>query len=742
MRLYIALAEASEKKDNLLYIEPALTLVDKLLLKTHADEERDKLFYKEQALLYSVVAYYTNNDTTNWTKVETYNEARLKTIEKTGNQKRTAEFLFHIASISLDGKKDSAMFFTNMYKSLAIFKQIKDSAYIVLGYRFISSFSRSAGNFTKAFESIQLAIAISRKLNYLKGLASSLTQLADLYRDYGEDGQAMENYQAALDILYKTKDTSGLFNALAAVGGFYFSRQNTFKALEYYNKVLELCAKQKKLSQSEGYVYTWIGMTYSDINDYGNALQNFEKSLHLFDSAGNSYETANVLNEIGSVHHKQRDFEKALWYHARSVRIADSLNMQGTKPVWLHFLALDYYGLKNYDKAKEINDQALAGFKKIWFDIKMTSDMELLASQIDSARGDGMGAYAHYKEYASLSEKLKGEEIRKEAQKAKFQTEFDKQKLEQEKKDAIANRTRNLQYMVIGAILLFGIFLLYGYVQKNKDKKRIEKAYAELKSTQAQLIQSEKMASLGELTAGIAHEIQNPLNFVNNFSEVSVELIEELKSEKAKPKSERDDLLEEELLNDIAQNLEKINHHGKRADGIVKGMLQHSRSSTSTKEPTDINKLADEYLRLSYHGIRAKDNSFNATLKTDFDESIGTINIIPQDIGRVILNLMTNAFYAVDEKKKQRTPGYEPTVSVSTKKVGDKVLISVTDNGNGIPEAIKEKIFQPFFTTKPTGQGTGLGLSLSYDIVKAHGGELKVETIEGEGTIFIITVPG
>jgi len=741
LRLYIALADASEKKDNLLYIEPALTLVDKLLLKTHADEERDKLFYQEQALLYSVVTYYTNNDSTNWTKVETYNEARLKTIEKTGNQKRTAEFLYHIASISLDGKKDSAMFFTNMYKSLAIFKQIKDSAYIVLGYRFISSFSTSAGNFTKAFESIQSAIAISRKLNYLKGLASSLTQLADLYRDYGEDGQALENYQAALDILYKTKDTSGLFNALAAVGGFYYSRQNTFKALEYYNKVLELCAKQKKSSHNVGYVYTWIGMTYSDNNDYGKALMNFEKSLHLFDSAGNSYETANVLNEIGSVHHKQGDFEKALWYHARSVRIADSLNMQGTKPVWLHFLALDYYGLKNYTKAKEINDQALAGFKKIWFDIKMTSDMELLASQIDSARGDGMGAYAHYKEYASLSEKLKGEEIRKEAQKAKFQTEFDKQKLDQEKKDAIAKRTRNLQYMVIGAFLLLGIFLLYGYVQKNKDKKRIEKAYAELKSTQAQLIQSEKMASLGELTAGIAHEIQNPLNFVNNFSEVSVELIEELKSEKAKTKSERYDKLEEDLLNDIAQNLEKINHHGKRADGIVKGMLQHSRSSNGQKEPTNINALADEYLRLAYHGLRAKDKSFNATLKTDFDQSVGNINIIPQDIGRVILNLITNAFYVVDEKKKQGMPGYEPTVSVSTKKVADKVFITVTDNGNGIPDAIKEKIFQPFFTTKPTGQGTGLGLSLSYDIVKAHGGEFRVETKDKEGTTFIIQLP-
>ncbi len=235
------------------------------------------------------------------------------------------------------------------------------------------------------------------------------------------------------------------------------------------------------------------------------------------------------------------------------------------------------------------------------------------------------------------------------------------------------------------------------------------------------------------------------MNFVNNFSEINTELIEELKSEKLKVKNERNEALENELLNDIAENEKKINHHGKRADAIVKGMLQHGQSSSGLKELTDINKLADEYLRLAYNGIRAKDKSFNAILKTDFDESIGKINIIPQDIGRVILNLITNAFYAVDEKKKsgiENLPagqaGYEPTVSISTKKLNGKVEIKITDNGNGIPKKILDKVFQPFFTTKPTGQGTGLGLSLSYDIIKAHGGEIKVETKEGEGTAFII----
>jgi signal transduction histidine kinase len=273
----------------------------------------------------------------------------------------------------------------------------------------------------------------------------------------------------------------------------------------------------------------------------------------------------------------------------------------------------------------------------------------------------------------------------------------------------------------------------------------LSKTLAELKSTQTQLIQSEKMASLGELTAGIAHEIQNPLNFVNNFSEVNSELIDELQAElKAGHSTEAI-----EILNHIKENEYKVSHHGKRADAIVKGMLQHSRTSTGHKELMDINALAEEYLRLSYHGLRAKDKSFNAAIQTDFDKSIGMVSIIPQDIGRALLNLFTNAFYAVTEKNASlqtnhavpAEQNYKPTVSVSTKKMQDKAELRVKDNGNGIPQRVFDKIFQPFFTTKPAGQGTGLGLSLSYDIIKAHGGEIKVETKEGEGSEFIILLP-
>lgn len=284
-------------------------------------------------------------------------------------------------------------------------------------------------------------------------------------------------------------------------------------------------------------------------------------------------------------------------------------------------------------------------------------------------------------------------------------------------------------------------------IENAESYETLNKTFSTLKSTQTQLIQSEKMASLGELTAGIAHEIQNPLNFVNNFSEVNEELIEELKGEWVKLNGERNMKLQEELLNDIQQNTVKIIHHGKRADAIVKGMLQHSRSSTGAKEPIDINALADEYLRLSYHGLRAKNKSFNADFKTNFDETLGKLNIVGQDIGRVLLNLYNNAFYATNEKQKDKSlkqennVKYDPIVSVTTRKSENSVHITVSDNGNGIPQNVIDKIFQPFFTTKPTGAGTGLGLSLSYDIIKTHGGEIEVRSKEGEGTQFTIQIP-
>jgi two-component system NtrC family sensor kinase len=314
-------------------------------------------------------------------------------------------------------------------------------------------------------------------------------------------------------------------------------------------------------------------------------------------------------------------------------------------------------------------------------------------------------------------------------------------RLQNIEKERTLYQNRVKTYAFLSGILVFVLIVLILYRnnrQKHKTNRVLESTLSDLRATQSQLVQSEKMASLGELTAGIAHEIQNPLNFINNFSEVNRELLSEMDDEIGKGNYEE----VKAIAKDVSGNEEKINHHGKRADAIVKGMLQHSRSSSGVKEPADIGKLADEYLRLAYHGLRAKDKSFNATMITDYDDRIGMINVVPQDIGRVVLNLITNAFYAVTEKKRQQPQRYEPTVTVATHRTGNTVKISVKDNGNGIPQKIIDKIFQPFFTTKPTGEGTGLGLSMSYDIVtKGHGGEIKVNSVDGESTEFTIVLP-
>ncbi len=387
--------------------------------------------------------------------------------------------------------------------------------------------------------------------------------------------------------------------------------------------------------------------------------------------------------------------------------------------------------------------KALAEAQTVGYKTTMLGASSILSEQYELI--DIKEALYYRKYYDSTNKDLYGASRVKTLQKTISDEQERQQKNELEK---ISYQNKLKQYGLLAGL---GVFLLIAFIlyrnneQKRKANKVLEQTLSNLKSTQAQLIQSEKMASLGELTAGVAHEIQNPLNFVTNFSEVNKDLLIEMKDE-----IDNGNLNEVKLIaNDVIENEQKINHHGKRADAIVKGMLQHSRSSSGVKEPTDINALADEYLRLSYHGLRAKDKDLNANFTTNFDESIGKIEVAPQDIGRVLLNLYNNAFYAVNEKKKQLDGTFEPTVEVSTKlssslSFGEgrgEVIITVKDNGFGIPQKVLDKIFQPFFTTKPTGQGTGLGLSLSYDIIKAHGGELLVETKEKEGAEFTIKIP-
>ncbi|MVM29945.1 two-component sensor histidine kinase [Spirosoma sp. HMF4905] len=386
-------------------------------------------------------------------------------------------------------------------------------------------------------------------------------------------------------------------------------------------------------------------------------------------------------------------------------------------------------------------------------------DSSQAMSKAFAQEGDYAKAYQYFLQYSAYKDSLTAETttrrlaslaykqnlLKKEAQ-IKLLTK-DRQLREQE-----SNRQRQFVLALVGIIVLLIAFALIltrnnrakhlANQQLHEQKEALQQTLAELKTTQNQLIQSEKMASLGELTAGIAHEIQNPLNFVNNFSEVSTELVDELKEGPFQQLSDSDKEYADEILGDLTLNLQKITHHGGRASAIVKGMLEHSRTSTGERESTDLNALCDEYMRLSYHGLRAKDKTFNAELKTDFDPALGKVAVVSQDLGRVLLNLLNNAFYAVSEKKKLQPDNYHPSVKISTKRLGNQVEIRIRDNGTGIPQAVKEKIFQPFFTTKPSGAGTGLGLSLSYDIItKGHNGSLQVQSQEGEGTEFIIELP-
>ena len=513
-------------------------------------------------------------------------------------------------------------------------------------------------------------IAIAREAITRLESARDIFNLAGLYPDIGDYHLRLKKFDSAL-----------------------FYQQ---KSLYYYSK---LSFDDRKF---EGGTYSSIGTIYEQMGNTDLAGENYQKAIQVSEQHDNPRHTGNACLQLANLY--------------QSLKEADSVFLYAKK-------AIEAFTLGGYEKEKAIAYRMISDY----YHGQNNTDSSFAYLRLATLLNDSVGSI----------EKKRLQEF----QVAAFNQQLDLQQQEQKR----IEKEGNLKTIAI--IALIAVFSTIGFLlyRNNRQKQKanltlqeknseIERTLNELKATQKQLIQSEKMASLGELTAGIAHEIQNPLNFVNNFSDVNNELIDEAGQE-----IDNGNIGEAKMiLKDIKDNEQKINHHGKRADAIVKGMLQHSQSSSGVKEPTNINKLADEYLRLAYNGLKAKDNSFNATMKTDFDESIGSINIIPQDIGRVLLNLLNNAFYAVNEKKQKNTEGYEPIVSVSTKKMDDKVEIRVTDNGNGIPQKVIDKIFQPFFTTKPTGQGTGLGLSLSYDIVKAHGGELKVETIENEGSEFLI----
>ena len=540
----------------------------------------------------------------------------------------------------------------------------------------------------------------------LQVIANTHFNLGLLYENTSSIEKGLFHYAQAVQFGEKTQDKEGVGFAYLNLGRLYLAQMKTDSAIHYIQRAYEI-SKQVDFAKFSGSCLLNLGRVYL--------------------SSGNKKKAIEYLHNAIAVCEQEKYYRGAI---AASLILAD-LNLKEEKSDSGY-----YYSIMALQKAKELNVPDL-----------LLRSYTAMANYYNNMSNNDSAV-----KYQSLIIKIK-DSLYNSRQVQQFQNlDFNEQLHKQEiaaAEKAFQNRLRIYGlFVAIAIFLVLAIILWRNNAQKQKSyallekekretdrqKEKVEHAFLELKSTQQQLIQSEKMASLGELTAGIAHEIQNPLNFVNNFSEVSNELIEEMKMELTKGNS--DDAIA--IAEDVKQNLEKITHHGKRADAIVKSMLQHSRANSGKKELTDINALCDEYLRLAYHGLRAKDKSFNATTKTDFDNSIGKISVVPQDLGRVIFNLTNNAFYAVNEKQKQDFKGYEPTVTISTAKHNGKIEIKVKDNGNGIPQQILDKIFQPFFTTKPTGQGTGLGLSLAYDIIKAHYGEIKVESRQGEGTTFLI----
>src|SRR5688572_28197667 len=534
-----------------------------------------------------------------------------------------------------------------------------------------------------------------------------------LYENAHNPEKKLFHYTQALHVGEQTGNPEVLRVANMNLGRFYLSIKKPDSALMFEKRAYEI-SRQLNLQEYNGSVLLNLGRAYLAVGDNEQGVGYIRKAIVVSQKQNyiRGVIAANLL--LANINLEENRIDSAYYFVKTALDAAIKLNVPD-------LMVRSYTAMADYYK-KINNSDSIVRYQNLVIKIK---DSLFNSKQVQQFQN------------IDFDERLRQQEI---------------DKAKEEYRDRL---TRYGLLSGLAIFLLTAIILWRNYRNKQKayvllkeqkketdiQKEKLELTLGELRSTQAQLIQSEKMASLGELTAGIAHEIQNPLNFVNNFSDVNKELVDELEAEIGK--GNYADV--KAIAKDIKDNEEKINHHGRRADAIVKGMLQHSRASSGQKEPIDINALADEYLRLAYHGLRAKDKSFNADIKTEFDNNIGKINIVSQEIGRVILNLINNAFYAAPLPPEGgfKDPNYkhEPTVWVSTKKVDGRIEIRVKDNGPGIPQIILDKIFQPFFTTKPTGQGTGLGLSLAYDIVKAHGGDIKVRTTEGESTEFVISLP-
>ena len=563
------------------------------------------------------------------------------------------------------------------------------------------------------------------------------------------------------NVIDKAGTHSGLLailNRYSVLGSYFIDNNNYTKAQKYLSLAINHLSKLDTPTIFSDVAYLYL--QYAKLK----GIQKSDSALYFFNLAEIYHHELGSDQQAFAYHVLEKGIyflniqspDSAFYYLKSAKQIKDSLDLgissQMGELIPNYFIAKLEFNKNNPKKAIELLLPEIEELKTINARKHLLDHLTLLAACYENLKLQNE-SIAIYKEIIKLKTDISNdvEKARTLSYESEKKTEEDNKRISQlQLENDIAKKTKNYLYGIVGLMCLLAFSFVAAYITKQKNNKVLNKrnmemqlTLSQLKSTQAQLIQAEKMASLGELTAGIAHEIQNPLNFVNNFSEVNIELLGELKDEILKKNLDEVNAIAE----DIISNEEKINHHGKRADAIVKGMLQHSRKSTGQKEPTDINALCDEYLRLSYHGLRAKDKSFYADYELMADENMPTINVIPQDMGRVLLNIINNAFYAC-AKKAEMEKGltsmeshYKPKVKVTTSFKDDNIEIIIQDNGIGIPQNMVDKIFQPFFTTKPTGQGTGLGLSLSYDIVRAHGGRLEVKSKEGEMTEFMIIMP-
>jgi len=594
------------------------------------------------------------------------------------------------------------------------------------------------------------ALAISRRIHYKRGEVQSLAVMANFLNEIGDLPGSLRVTFEVLPMATALKDYANIAGCYNTLGLTYSTLKNDPKALEYYRKGLAI-ALQGHLGIQTVIEYNNTSRVFLDMNQLDSALWYTNKAYALSLQKHLYRDIGFLIRNFGIIQYKKGNYAHSIDFFRKSAAQKTTLLNHYLQGEDYRRMAEAYQKLNKLDSCI---DCAKIAYQQAQLERNPNQVMQItsLLTDVFRSKNDYKQAYDYQQVMLKAQDSLFSQQKTLQVQNLTFS---EQQRQDALKASAIAYQNKVRFYAltgILGAVVLVVLILWYSNNARKKanrllheqkeeiaaQRDDLEQAYSDLKNTQTQLRQREKMASLGELTAGIAHEIQNPLNFVNNFSEVSVELLNEMDEE-----LDNGDIQEAKAIGaNLKQNLEKIHHHGKRADFIVKGMLEHSRTNTGEKQLTDMNVLCDEFLKLSYHGLRAKDKSFNAEMTTHFDPKLPKVNVSAQDMGRVMLNLYNNAFYAVNQKLKTGGAGYKPEVTVSTSVENGQVVIKVKDNGVGIPDAIKEKIMQPFFTTKPTGEGTGLGLSLTYDmVVKGHGGNIQVNSSVGEGSEFIIQLP-